>query len=282
MKETLASKFLSKKEANEPEIINQITIGQMRKQDMSKYVVVADSYYQMDLMTLVPFNKMNYVLCIVNMRNKLTDVEALRTKSADEVLKAFKKILDRKIIHPEPKLIFMDNGKEFDNKYFKDFLISKNIQFRFTRAGQHRQNAIVENTNRNYKRLLLLYLSSISIKNKKYKNDWISVLFDVRDEINKFNKERYPKKIEYFPTETNFKGNKPKFEIGQEVKHALDQPRFLFTEQKLHGDYFRPGDRRFSSYKMPIENIILDPVSNQIRYKLKNIYGTFLEKQLLA
>jgi len=52
------------------------------------------------------------------------DAELIANKSAEEVLKGFKKLLKRNVIN----IVYADRGKEFINSKFKAFLASQNIQ----------------------------------------------------------------------------------------------------------------------------------------------------------
>ena len=249
------------------------------KEEQGKYEIIGEHYYQMDLMEMPSFNKYKYILCIINMRTRITDVEAMRSKDSIEVLKSFKKILERKIIS-FPEIIFMDNGSEFKNKHFIDYCNSNKIDLRWTRAGNHKQNAIVENINGKYKKYLNLYLSVKSLEMNKYFLNWIPVLPIIRDQINEYNKTIYPKKIDYLPPDVAPYSKVPIYEIGEEVHYHLDHPKALLSNKKLHGN-FRHGDRHFSDDKKEIENIKIDQRTGIVRYILKNMFGSFLEKQLL-
>ena len=59
----------------------------------------------------------------------------------------------------------------------------------------------------------------------------------------------------------------------------------LLYNNRLHGDYFRNGDRRYSNSKFIISGFKM-PNGGNLRYQIKDqngniIYGNFLENELL-
>jgi len=246
------------------------------------YNVMTNHYYQMDLMEMTPDEEYKYILNIVNMKTRISDVQPLINKESSTVLTAFINILKRNIIVYKPELIYCDNGSEFINNQFKQFCQANEIGLVFTRPGNHKQNAIVEASNNLYKKILLRYLSVKSYEKNEYVNDWVDVVFKVRDMIN----EHYNlNPIQYKNLLVPYDGPEPKYNIGDEVYIKLDHPKMLLYDNRLHGDYFRNGDRRYSNSKFIISGFKM-PNGGNLRYQIKDqngniIYGNFLENELL-
>lgn len=246
------------------------------------YNVLANDYYQMDLMEMTPDNEYKYILNIVNMKTRICDVQPMKTKEGDGVLKAFVDILKRNVIIFYPKLIYCDNGGEFINNRFKNYCASVGIGLVFTRPGNHKQNAIVEASNNIFKKILLRYLSVKSYEKNEYVDDWVEVLFKVRDMIN----EHFTTNpVQYRNLLVAYDGNEPKYKIGEEVYIKIDHPQMLLLNGRMHGDYFRNGDRRFSNQKYKVNGFKM-PNGGNLRYQIKNekgdiMYGNYLENELL-
>lgn len=246
------------------------------------YNILANDFYQMDLMFMSPDEHYLYILNIVNMKTRISDVQPLKTKESNEVLKAFHDILTRNVIQYYPKVIYVDNGGEFVSETFKKYCQDHDINLVFTRAGNHKQNAIVEASNNIYKKILNRYLSVKSLEKNEYFNDWIEILYRVRDAINKYREEN---PIKYKNLLVPYDGPEPKYEIGQKVYIKLDHPKMLLLNMRMHGDKFRNGDRRFSNEIYTITGFKM-PNGGNLRYQVKNpdgdiVYGNFLENELL-
>lgn len=246
-----------------------------------KYLILSSHLYQMDLLTMPMYNKFNFVIVIINMRTRISDVQPIYSKSALHVLQGFEKIVNRKIIE-KIEAIFLDNGAEFKNKYMDDYCKKEDIGLIWTNSNNHKQNAIVENANGTYKKFLNNYLSYMSLEKGKYYNNWVEKLFVVRDELNKYAKENYPKNVDLMGMA--YEGSmKPKFKVGDDVYIKLDAPRSLIGNKRLHGT-FRRGDIRFDNKNMyKVSNINYN--QNNLRYTVekngKRRYGTLLENELL-
>ena len=97
-------------------------------------------------------NGYKYLLVVVDIGSRLTDVESLKEKSASEVKKAFEKIYERDIIKI-PHVIEVDSGSEFKGevkKYFED----NDVRIKVAKPGRHRQIGLVERRNQIIGKLL--------------------------------------------------------------------------------------------------------------------------------
>lgn len=105
--------------------------------------------WQADLVEMIPYAKHNknfkYILCVIDCFTKFVWALPVKSKTAVEISNAMAKIL----IHRSPKLLQLDNGKEFYNKVFDALMtkygIKKYSTFSTTKA------CIVERFNRTLK-----------------------------------------------------------------------------------------------------------------------------------
>lgn len=98
---------------------------------------------QMDLMVMDKVkNKDNrgyaYGLVMIDIYSRYAEIIPIKYKTADEVLEAFRKINIR------PEIIRSDNGSEFTNNKFQDYLIKKDIKHYTNEIGDHRYLGIVD------------------------------------------------------------------------------------------------------------------------------------------
>jgi hypothetical protein len=125
--------------------------------------------WQADLVEMIPYAGENkgfkYILCVIDCFTKFAWALALKTKTGTEVAKAFAQILcDRS----PPKLLQVDNGKEFYNKTFDTLMtkytIKKYSTFSTTKA------CIVERFNRTLKGKMFREFTA------RGSHEWVSIL----------------------------------------------------------------------------------------------------------
>ena len=66
-----------------------------------------------------------YLLCAIDLFSKYARVIPIKDKKGTSIVNAFKKIISKGC---KPNKIWVDQGSEFYNKYFKDFLEINNIE----------------------------------------------------------------------------------------------------------------------------------------------------------
>lgn len=153
---------------------------------------------QADLVEMIPYasknKKMKYILTVINIFSKKAYARALKTKSAEEVTKAMKSVLDS-LNHPI-KNLHVDMGKEFYNKKMKLLLNERKINLYSTFSTM--KAAIVERFNR-------------TLKNKMWKEfsftgsyKWINMLQSL---ISDYNNTKH-RTINMRPNEVNEKNEK--------------------------------------------------------------------------
>ena len=67
-----------------------------------------------------------YLLCVIDLFSKYAWVVPIKDKKGTSIVNAFKKILSDS--NRKPNKIWVDQGSEFYNKSFKDFLEINNIE----------------------------------------------------------------------------------------------------------------------------------------------------------
>ena len=66
-----------------------------------------------------------YLLCAIDLFSKYARVIPIKDKKGTSIVNAFKKVISKGC---KPNKIWVDQGSEFYNKYFKDFLEINNIE----------------------------------------------------------------------------------------------------------------------------------------------------------
>jgi hypothetical protein len=242
--------------------------------------LIEDTNFMCDLVTL-PTTKKGFklLLTVCDLANDDFDMEPLKNKTPEEIVKAFKVIEKRKYLGM-PMNLTSDNGTEFKGA-FEKYLDDNDVYHRVTMPYRHTQTANIENLNRQIVRLLFGYMNKKEVETGRDYNEWTDVVDTIRVELNKirhkdlpkFNTDNYPS-IEP-PTK------KPEFEIGQLVHHKLFYPKNALG-QKQSTAQFREGDYRWSSDSRPIENIFVKSDEPMFRYQLKGMnYVSFYPNELM-
>jgi hypothetical protein len=188
--------------------------------------------WQADLIEMIPYAKKNngfkYILCIVDCFTKCSWAVPLKTKTGKEVTKAFATIL----LDRSPKLLQVDNGKEFYNKIFDALMtkhkIKKYSTFSTTKA------CIVERFNRTLKGKMFRELTANG------SHEWVSILPML---MKNYNNNSIHRTIRMTPTQAdkNFTsvvlnqrkipGTITKFKIGEKVR--ISTQKGVFTKGYL-------------------------------------------------
>ena len=82
-----------------------------------------------DMRSLSKYNKWNmYLLCAIDLFSKYAWVVPIKDKKGTSIVNAFKKIISKR----KPNKIWVDQGSEFYNNTFKDFLKMNKIELHST------------------------------------------------------------------------------------------------------------------------------------------------------
>ena len=236
--------------------------------------------FETDLSDLSKYKSSNnnyvFLLGVIDVLSKRAWVVPLHSKSAPEIIRAFKIIFAH---HNTPTYLRSDRGKEFLNKPFQDFLKQNNVKH-YVAHGVHKAS-VIERFWRTFKGKLMKYLH--------YNNTHRYI--DVLDQLVESYNNTYHRSIKMSPSQVNFSNQrtvwqnlygsgptpsrkKPKFSIGQIVRLASTRfafyksfyPTFtheLFKISEIHRDDF------------PLMYSVVD-------LQNKPIAGRFYEKELVS
>ena len=157
--------------------INQIyTPSKGKGKSIKSSMTTPNKILGMDLVNMEKFQVRGYkyLLNAIDMSSRFLYSVALKNKTDKEVLDGFKKIYNKSKI----KAIRSDNGSEFINKKFKEYLEKNNIKQILGEAGKPQSNGMIERANGSIKELIQ---KSIEM-NENF--DWAKNLNKLIDNIN--------------------------------------------------------------------------------------------------
>ena len=169
------------------------------------------------MLLISKYNKgIRYLLCIIDLFSKYAWIVSLKDKKGVSIVNAFRSILDRSKRKPKEKKIWVDQGSEFYNSYFKKWLKDNDINMYSTYNEE--KSVVAERFIRTLKNKIYKCMTATS------KNVYVDVLDDIVDEYN----NTHHKTIEMKPVDVesdsfakyNEKSNEkdPKFKVGDHVR----------------------------------------------------------------
>jgi hypothetical protein len=250
--------------------INEEFTRPIRKPDFDS--VKANTYprggfnFMCDLLHL-PTTKYRYkyLFVIVDLWSNAFDIEAIRTKTPEDVLKALKKVLTRQYIPDVKASMRTDSGTEFKGIFHK-WLYDNNVLQRVAEPKRHQQMANVDNLIKTLGRLLNGYMNAKEEQTGKVYKQWTDVIDIIRNDLNdlRIRNDGNPQTDLIIPPTNKM----PKFKIGDMVYYKSERPRNAFGEMQPT-DKFRQGDYRYNITDIrKITNILYYP--KNIRYLLDN------------
>ena len=131
-----------------------------------------------DMQSLSRYNKgIRYLLCAIDLFSKYAWVIPIKDKKGTSIVNAFQKIISKE---RKPNKIWVDQGSEFYNNSFKDFLKINNIEMYST--YNEGKSVVAETFIKTLKNKIFKHMTAIS------KN----ICFDALDDIvNKYNNTVY-------------------------------------------------------------------------------------------
>ncbi|KYQ93229.1 hypothetical protein DLAC_05872 [Tieghemostelium lacteum] len=231
---------------------------------------------QADLLFLPDDEGFKYVLVVVDLGNRLTDAEPLKTKYSSEVKEAFEEIYKRGILKL-PVQIQMDPGSEFKGetkKYFED----EGVDIRYGIVGRHRNQALVESRNKSIGSALHKRMTAEEILTGEVSRSWVSDLPVIIKSLNKRLK-RVVSKGKLISDLPVCEGDSCEIlNIGDKVRSLLDNPIDYTTEKRLHGN-FRASDIRWNPKVKTISKLMIKPGYPPL-YKVKGSKIWYTKNQL--
>jgi len=187
--------------------------------------------WQADLVEMIPYSNKNknykYILCVIDCFTKFAWALPLKSKTGKEVTTAMSKIL----LVRSPKLLQLDNGKEFYNSTFDTLMNKYNIHkystFSTTKA------CIVERFNRTLKEKIFREFTA------RGSHEWVSILPLV---LNEYNNSKHrtigmtPVQADVNPGSVKIKqreinNGKIRFKVGDNVR--ISTQKGVFTKGYL-------------------------------------------------
>ena len=210
-----------------------------------------------------------YALTVIDANSRACDAEPLKTKTADEVLKAFKKIYNRNYLKLPKYQLQVDAGNEFKGvvaKYFKD----KHVSIRVGKPGRSRMQAMVERLNQTIGSALHKRMVAQELFLEQTSKQWVSDLPKLIGLLNKRAKKAKRKPPPNIPVCEGDSCNT--LNRGDKVRVQLDHPIDYVTHERLHGK-FRSGDIRWHPTERIIREVLIKPNSPPL-YLLNGVIGS--------
>ena len=280
--------------------------------------LVADYNYMADILHL-PVDKFgfNKLLVICDLADDQFDIEKMKGESADETLKAFKKIIQRGIIEIPYASMLTDGGSSFKGVFHK-YLYENGVNHRVARPGRHHMLSNVDSLCRQLGMIFNSIMNKKEEETGKVSKAWTHAIEEVRGKLNNYRRSRgvklpkdlttyeYPifdnvipkikiKKIktttteggdlkddvEDYPTEgEKYKQIKPKYKEGDLVNVLLEEPQTILGK-KQPTKIFRMGDLRIEKRKRKILKVLYYSGPNHYRYLVDGLPGaSYTEREL--
>jgi len=243
-----------------------------------------DGQWQADLVEMIEFQHVNdgyrYLLTVIDLFSRYAWARPIRTKSAQDVTRAFRDILAQN--NRKPKKLQTDNGREFENAPFQLMLADNDIGF-FTISSAYKA-AVVERFNRTLKGKMWKYFTHTG------SHRWLDVLPRLLQSYNASNHRGIgmpPSQVNYQnemqlwerqqtrgPQKVTQRDNHPVLEIGDTVR--------ISHVKKVFNKGYLPGwtDQVYTVHRVIITPKIDDAYSGPVQYIIRdsngeNIRGAF-------
>ena len=248
-----------------------------KKEDIPQFQVFAPNLiHQADLLFISNDKGYKYILVVVDNHSKKMDAEKLKDKYSSSVLKAFKKIYDRKILSM-PQQIEVDDGSEFKG-LVKDYFEQHKVRIRTALPSRHRQQGLVERKNQILGSLIQQLQTHKELGNKKISKEWIKILPQLIEYINEHVPKPITEAISEEPLSNDY--NRNLLTIGQRVRLKLDHP--VDSQGKKLSGTFRSGDIRWTQKIFKVTQVLLKPGFVPMYMIDKTNETSFTKEQLQA
>jgi len=287
IKTSKPSKQIKTKKGTFKEVLEELKIDEKYTKPHKKYKFdkvkdntfpMQDYNFMVDLITFpTTTKKFKYILSVVDLWSNEFDVEPMKTKTAQETLKAFKTIIKRPHLNLPKASIRSDNGTEFKS-LFTNYLKNNKIMHRLSRPYRHKQNSNIESLNRQITRILMTYLTNKELQLGKSYLEWTDILPQLRKKLNEYRKIPDGDPFNLDPIKRN--DMTPKYSVGDIVIPVLEYAKnALGTKETSEG--FRSGDVRYDRLnKLKIIKVLNYPNNN--RYILNTMENvSFAEAELI-
>ena len=181
-----------------------------------------------DMSKISKFNKgYTYLLNVIDLFGRYAHSIPLKTKTSKEVLNAFESLFNIK----QPNKLWTDQGSEFINKNFKQFLSDRNIEL--YHVYNEGKACMIERFNRTLGEMIQKYLTShqtekyIDVLQKlvdEYNNKTHSTIKMSPVDASKF--ENHDDVLQNISADVSDKKSRPKYKIGDRVRVTVYKNKF--------------------------------------------------------
>ena len=279
--------------------------------------LVEDYNYMADILHL-PTDKFgfNKLLVICDIADDTFDIEKMKGESAEETLKAYKKIIQRGIIKVPYASMLTDGGSSFKSVFHK-YLYDNGVHHRVARVGRHHQLSNVDSLCRQLGSIFNGIMNKKEEETGKVSKAWTHAIDEVRGKLNNYRRSRgvkipkdittyeYPifdnvvPKIKIKKIKTTTKGGdikeeveahategekytqiKPKYKVGDLVNVLLEEPQTILGK-KQPTKIFRMGDLRLEKKKRKVLKVLYYNGPNPYRYLIEGLpNASYTEQEL--
>jgi len=220
-----------------------------------------------------------YLLVCCDIASNEFDIEKMKNKDADTVLKAFKKMMERKHLNLPKYYMVSDKGSEFKGVFHK-YMFDESIYHKQVTPGRHTQLANIDSLIAQLGRIIIGYLNKQEQRTGKTQRDWTPIVDTLRTELNKIRKVELPDDLkadrsqalvettEKVEEDVYDKKGKPtgqtrmvekfkkaRYKVGDMVYVLLHEPENILGKKQITKN-FREGDVGISSQRFRINEVI--------------------------
>lgn len=209
-----------------------------------------------------------YLLTVIDIFSKYAWVIPLKTKTGNEIIESFTKLFKTRI----PKKLWTDAGKEFVNRYFKDFLSTNNVVLYQT--YNEGKAVVIERFNRTLKERMWKKFTETD------SNKYLDILPKIVSDYN----NSFHSTIKMTPTEGSKPENKHKIKYVSHI--SKEKPKFKIGDKVRIYKYKKDFEKGYEP-NWTKEIFIVSAINNTspITYKIKDlngedIVGSFYKQEL--
>ena len=258
-------------------------------------LLVENFNFQLDLLFL-PETKQGFKYCavIVDLADDEFDIEPLKNKNPDDIIKAIEKIKKRKFVklkNNAGQTVATDSGTEFKGAFGK-YLFDHSIFHKIAQPNRHIQIANVERLNGILGGLFNGYMNNKEEETGKVYKEWTNAVPVIRDQLNAIRKKELPdniytyeyptwnpEKIKSVKSKDDITMIEPKYKVGDLVYVALETPEDSLGK-KLHGG-FRNGDSRLTKEPHSVTKVLYFHGPPYYRYIINTFKGVSYQEDEL-
>src|SRR6267154_2120281 len=231
-----------------------------------------DEIWSADLVDMQQYSRQNkgyrYLLTVIDIFSKYAWAIPLKTKTGKEIIQSFEKLIKVR----KPKKIWTDAGKEFVNKYFKEFLAKNEIELYQT--FNEGKAVVIERFNRTLKEKMYRYFTETD------SNQYLDILPKLISDYN----HTFHSTIKMTPTEGSKQKNEHKIHYISDI--CKDKVKLKIGDRVRIYKYKTAFSKGYET-NWTKEIFVISEIQNTspITYKIKDldgedIVGSFYKQEL--